>query len=219
MPYPPKKSQDSHRGQSPNLHYWILLVGGKNTTQQQCYPFAQLSYHLMNPGNKYSLKRNLDSLRFNTIGFQMWPRRNSYERNEMHLACIYPQSSGHINWPQTRDLKKIKEQKKQEKQTQQSPPNYTPQFILKLLGRQKFQSMYQNHHHKNYSYTSMQYKQKKTFLFHYLTQKILALRVLGCVCVLRPGPDGPLNHTAWTDFCPKGAGSGCTTIKTGVGSH
>lgn len=37
-----------------------------------------------------------------------------------------------------------------------------------------------------------QHKQNKTFLFYYLTQEILVLRVLGYACVLRRGPDGPV---------------------------
>ena len=46
--------------------------------------------------------------------------------HNINVACIYTQSSGHRNWPQTKDLKKIKEQKNVEKQkTQQSSPNYT----------------------------------------------------------------------------------------------
>lgn len=34
----------------------------------------------LNPVSKYSLKRNLDLIRFNKIGFQMWPVRNRYDR-------------------------------------------------------------------------------------------------------------------------------------------
>ena len=83
--------------------------------------------------------------------------------------------------------------------------------------------MYQNHHHQNYSHTHThthtQHKQKKTFLFHCLTQEILVLRVLCYACVPQRGPDGPVNNMARTDLCPKGAGSEGTTIKTGVEIH
>lgn len=41
--------------------------------------------HFMNPVNKHSLQRNLSLIRFNKIGFQMWPVRNRYDRLQCTL--------------------------------------------------------------------------------------------------------------------------------------